>query len=114
MDLRVAAMLLASCWLILAVFWVAKAFDVKRSAVGGTGRRRWALIVLALVGVGLVVTNLGGRGGAPQISTPLWPFSVVRAVVAVAVSYAGLAISVWARAVLGRNWSSAPRAEGGP
>ena len=38
----------------------------------------------------------------------LWPFGFLSAALAVVVSYAGLAICLWARTILGRNWSAAP------
>lgn len=108
--MRIAAILIGLSWLIFLGFWAVSARNVKRSAdpAGGASVRLWIGAVIALVGVGMIARSLAIGHGAAWLRDTLWPFSPVRAGLAVAVSYAGLAIAIWARTTLGRNWSARP------
>jgi protein-S-isoprenylcysteine O-methyltransferase Ste14 len=80
-------------WIIFWVYWIASAFGVKE----GTGsRRRIPLSGLTALSVILVVRVF--RGGSLAIHSP-----VLGAIGAVLFA-SGIALAIWARVHLGRNW----------
>jgi protein-S-isoprenylcysteine O-methyltransferase Ste14 len=84
---------IAIVWVLFWVYWVASAFGVKE---GSGGRRRVPLNGLSALAVVLVLRAF--HGGSLAVTSP-----VVGAIGAV-VFAAGLALAVWARIQLGRNW----------
>jgi protein-S-isoprenylcysteine O-methyltransferase Ste14 len=109
--MRIAILLLALCWLIFLVFWVVMARGAKQSLRPGQRGKQWAYALILVIGIGLIVASWSGWPGAGRsswLNAPLWPFSIWRAALALVIAYAGLAICIWARIILGRNWSSIP------
>jgi protein-S-isoprenylcysteine O-methyltransferase Ste14 len=80
-------------WLAFWVYWFASAFGAKTSA---RGRRRIPLAGLTALSVLVLVRVL--RGGNLTVHSP-----IVGAVGA-AVFACGIALAIWARVHLGRNW----------
>jgi protein-S-isoprenylcysteine O-methyltransferase Ste14 len=80
-------------WIIFWVYWLASAFRVKQSAGRG---RRVPLTGLSVLSVVLLVRVL--RGGS------LGVHSLIFGVIGAAVFAFGLAVAIWARIHLGRNW----------
>ncbi|HEY7808568.1 MAG TPA: isoprenylcysteine carboxylmethyltransferase family protein [Croceibacterium sp.] len=111
--MRIAAILIGISWLIFLAYWAVSARNVKRSADPRAVTKRWLVAVVALVGVAMIVRNLASGKEMAWPRDTLWPFSEVRAALAVAVSYIGLAIAIWARRTLGRNWSGQPELKQG-
>lgn len=81
-------------WIVFWIYWLASALGAKQN-VGGR-RRRVSLAGLTALAVALLVRVL--RGGSLAVHSP-----VVGAIGAVLV-VAGLAVAIWARIHLGRNW----------
>jgi len=84
---------IAIVWIIFWVYWLASAFGAKE---GRGSRRRLPLTGLTALAVVLVVRVF--RGGSLAVNSP-----VLGAVGAVVFAL-GLALAVWARVQLGRNW----------
>jgi protein-S-isoprenylcysteine O-methyltransferase Ste14 len=84
---------IAIVWIIFWVYWLASAFGVKE---GRGGRRRIPLTGLTALSVVLLLRVF--RGGSLGVNSP-----VLGAVGAVVFAL-GLALAVWARVHLGRNW----------
>jgi protein-S-isoprenylcysteine O-methyltransferase Ste14 len=114
--MRIAIILLGLSWLVFAVVWVLGAREAKKARKPLPQGRQWAFVVLLAIGGGMIVARLAGwtgSGGPSPFTAPLWPFSAGRAVAAVLISYLGLAVAVWARVTLGRNWSAIPELKQG-
>jgi protein-S-isoprenylcysteine O-methyltransferase Ste14 len=80
-------------WIIFLVYWVTSAFGAKQSSAGG---RRLPMTGLAAVSVFLLLRVF--RGGSLAVH------SVPLAAIGAVVVGLGLALAVWARVHLGRNW----------
>ena len=80
-------------WIIFWVYWLASAFRVKQ---GRGSRRRIPLNGLTALSVVVVVRVL--RGGSLAVHSP------VLGVIGTVVFGSGIAVAIWARVHLGRNW----------
>jgi protein-S-isoprenylcysteine O-methyltransferase Ste14 len=92
-----------SCWTIFYIYWLVSAFATKRTAarepVMESAMYRIPLVaaVVILVWAWRMPEPMSARGIRPSFGVGL---------LAMALSLAGLCTCVWARVVLGRNWSS--------
>jgi len=93
-----AAVAITLCWLVFGIVWAVSALFVKRTIEQSLGWVR--LLVFAVVIV--VFTRVSHIAGLRQ---SLWPQTASIGALAVLVTVAGLVVTVWARVVLGRNWS---------
>ncbi|MGO9248489.1 MAG: methyltransferase family protein [Solirubrobacteraceae bacterium] len=84
---------IAIAWIVFWVYWLASAFGVKE---GRAARRRIPMVGLSVLSVLLLVRVF--RGGSLAIHSP-----VLGAIGAV-VFASGIALAIWARIQLGRNW----------
>jgi protein-S-isoprenylcysteine O-methyltransferase Ste14 len=83
---------IAVAWIIFWVYWLASAFGAKE---GRGGRRR---IPLSLTALSVLLLVRVFRGGSLGVHSP-----VLGAIGAV-VFASGIALAIWARVYLGRNW----------
>ena len=84
---------IAIAWIIFWVYWLASAFGVKE---GRASRRRVPLNGLSALAVILILRAF--RGGSLAVHSP-----VLGAIGAI-VFASGIALAIWARVYLGRNW----------
>ncbi len=84
---------IAIAWIVFWVYWLASAFGVKE---GRASRRRIPLNGLSALSVILLLRVF--RGGSLVVHSP-----VLGAIGAV-VFASGIALAIWARVQLGRNW----------
>ena len=84
---------IAIAWVIFWVYWLASAFGVKQ---GRASRRRIPLNGLSALSVILLLRVF--RGGSLAVHSP------VLGAIGAAVFASGIALAVWARVQLGRNW----------
>jgi protein-S-isoprenylcysteine O-methyltransferase Ste14 len=84
---------IAAVWLAFWVYWLASAFSAKASTVGG---RRFPLNGLSALAVILLLRVF--HGGSTAVNSP------ALAAIGAAVFASGLALAIWARVHLGRNW----------
>jgi len=88
------------CWLGWGAYWLIAAFATKRTV------ERGGVVAYRVVCVMLIVAVLGAfrlAGAAP--GSELWRTSLALGVVSDCV-VVGAAFAIWARIVLGRNWSA--------
>ena len=88
------------CFIVFLLYWVATAFRVKRTA---KVEWRWRVLPLAVAAIWVILR----RTGAPLVipDAVLWPQSPALGIVADVITLAGLVVTLWARTVLGGNWS---------
>jgi protein-S-isoprenylcysteine O-methyltransferase Ste14 len=84
---------IAIAWIVFWLYWIASALGVKE---GRASRRRIPLTGLSVVAVILLLRVF--RGGSLAVDSP------VLGAVGAAIFACGLALAVWARVRLGRNW----------
>jgi protein-S-isoprenylcysteine O-methyltransferase Ste14 len=97
----VTRLVILCCWAAWLVYWVVMAFSSKRTIERG-GFFGYRLVGILVV-VGLLVV---GRLSNVHAQTQLWQSSLAAGVVGDCLVLAGVAFTVWARVVLGRNWSA--------
>jgi protein-S-isoprenylcysteine O-methyltransferase Ste14 len=90
-----------TCWIVFVVTWVVAAWFVKRTVERSRSGARLAIMVVALLAF--------SAGDHPQLlgRHRLWTPSLPTEWLAAAVAVLGLAVMLWARLALGRNWSGA-------
>ena len=89
------------CWATWLVYWILMSFGTKRTVERGN----WFSyrLVAILIVLGLIVVNRAVNGSE---HAQLWHTGAALGVATVCMVIAGLAFTVWARIVLGRNWSA--------
>ncbi|HEX2702835.1 MAG TPA: isoprenylcysteine carboxylmethyltransferase family protein [Solirubrobacteraceae bacterium] len=96
-----ASLFIGGCWIAWLIYWVVMAFKTKRTVERG-GFFGYRLVALATAGV-LVA---GGQLFHLSAHSLLWRTPFALGVVSDCVVVAGVAVTVWARMTLGRNWSA--------
>lgn len=89
------------CFVIFVVFWTVTAFSTKRTVQ----RRGWWRLSFALILLGYFLLRLGLLQ-VHWVNGFLWHRTLFTGIVADAITLAGLAVMLWARVILGRNWSA--------
>ncbi|HEX3803262.1 MAG TPA: isoprenylcysteine carboxylmethyltransferase family protein [Solirubrobacteraceae bacterium] len=89
-SLRVAVEI---TWAVFWIGWLVSAFTARRSINRGRGMSGRGIAAVAVV-----VLVRGFRGGALEVH------SLVLGLIGAALLVAGLALAIWARVILGRNW----------
>jgi len=94
--------IICGCWLIFAAIWLIAAVSTKRTIYRESRaqrRRYWVLLVIAYL------LLIYGRQLPYPLGLRIIPHATAIALAAGAVCIAGLGFALWARVVLGRNWS---------
>lgn len=97
------------CWLIFVAYWLISAIGVKRNVPGKGGFGRWARARLLMAALVFVLYTL-------PVFSPFWRFAYGlplfhnegARIAGVIFTALGVAIAIWARIYLGRNWSGQP------
>ena len=93
---------IVGCFIVWLLFWVATAFNVKRTVE--TYGDHWSRIVLIAAGV---LWLLSGHiiGIAPE-PIYVWHTSLGLGLLTDVLAVVGILITIWSRIALGRNWSA--------
>jgi protein-S-isoprenylcysteine O-methyltransferase Ste14 len=94
--------LAGKAWAIWALWWLAMAFFSKSTKRRESPAQRIEHLVPAMLGFALVFRE--GFGGT-WLARPIWPTNPVLLILCVTVTILGLLFAVWARLILGSNWS---------
>jgi protein-S-isoprenylcysteine O-methyltransferase Ste14 len=100
--LQLASQFIAVCWAIFIVVWFIAAWFAKRTVERSGSRARWIVWIAAILLAGTRTWWLPFASGVS-----LWHTTASLAGVAAAVTAVGLLVALWARVVLGENWSGA-------
>ncbi|MGB9474712.1 MAG: isoprenylcysteine carboxylmethyltransferase family protein [Candidatus Udaeobacter sp.] len=93
---------IAACWLVFVGVWLVASVSTKRTVYReslGERARYWLLLVIAYV----LLTQ--GRRFPYPLSLILIPQTVSSGWTGAVLCSCGLALAIWARLILGRNWS---------
>jgi protein-S-isoprenylcysteine O-methyltransferase Ste14 len=90
------------CWGVFMVVWVLAALFTKRTVYHQSGARHLRYMIPMVLGCYLVFRGYHLR---PPFNTHLIPQTEAILVAAAILCLCGLGFCLWARAVLGRNWS---------
>ena len=87
------ALAVGYAWLVFWIYWVVSASTSKESVMGG-----WRTRLTGVSAVGVFVIAVVLRGGGLAVH------SLILAAIGAALFACGIALAVWARLHLGRNW----------
>ncbi len=94
-----AGELIGTCFLILTMFWSFTSFFADRSIEKFKGQNQFPLIML----IGLALFFVVAHSFSVE---SLWRYTLMLGVAADILVFMGLVVTLWSRAVLGKNWSS--------
>jgi len=98
--LEISGRFIAACWVVFFVVWFIAAWFTKRTVERSSSWMRW------VVGIALILLVRTRSSWQPFANgASLWHTTPALAVVAAAVTAAGLSVALWVRAMLGGNWS---------
>ncbi len=100
--MKATAHFAAMCWLILVLVWVISAFSVKATKTRQPWFGRMVYLWFGLAVAVLFTVKIG----AAQLNRSVLPHTVKIGLLADVIIATGLSIAIWARVVLGGNWSS--------
>lgn len=97
---------LAVTWWIFAGYWLWSARNVKHVARGEPWPSRFVKYWLPLLVAGALIFGPGDWVGRTWLREQFVPHDVPAWATGLALVIAGVALAIWARVILGRNWSS--------
>jgi protein-S-isoprenylcysteine O-methyltransferase Ste14 len=99
--MHIYTLLILASWLVLIAYWVILAGRAKRSIVG---QWRWPWEIGVRLALFILILLLFRSLGAHRIRHYLVNLNPVAGFLGAAICACGVALAVWARIVLGRNW----------
>ncbi len=93
---------IVGCWVVFVVFWVLTALRTKRTVERQDMSSRLEHSLPIIAGAWLVLKGTSDPG---PLGDRVLPHSVPFLAVGLAITVGGLALALWARVTLGRNWS---------
>ena len=100
----VAINTIRACWLIFMAVWLLAAISTKRSVYRESRAQRLRYSILLIAGYFLLIRD---HRLAYPLRARVIPRMEIIAWAGVVLCLAGLSFCIWARAILGRNWSGA-------
>jgi protein-S-isoprenylcysteine O-methyltransferase Ste14 len=119
--MNITTIIIISCWVIFISFWIISAFRVKKN-IGGTGpwrrsRVSWIIRIIVIIAVGFFVSQrIFVRYATGPVNHPVRDYFVntfgssagISGVTGASICVLGIALAIWARVHLGKEWSSYP------
>lgn len=90
-------------WLVLTLVWIVSALRTKRTVKSQSDAAQLLYTVILVVGVLMIFAK---QSGIPWLDRQLFPVTVPIALAGLLVVLVGVAFSIWARLMLGSNWSN--------
>ncbi len=93
------------CWIVFLLYWLISSFFVKKSETRRNWKSQiiWRIVIVVLVIVFIVISK--NQSDLKGILQPFFSSSLVLQIIWTVLTVSGLVVAVWARTVLGRNWS---------
>jgi protein-S-isoprenylcysteine O-methyltransferase Ste14 len=113
--IQIIPWIILTCWAALIITWIVTSIGVKRDINRGAWWRFWWVRIIVIVVAASVALHAAGLGGLKYhfgFVSPIAP-NVPLATLAVILCVFGVALAIWARLHLGRNWSPAPNLKEG-
>jgi len=89
-------------WIIFIAYWIINAFRTQRTAKKEAFAARYGIMFLEIVGFVLV---FGDDAGIGVLGQKVFERSYTTGITGVVLTWAGIALAIWARWHLGRYWS---------
>jgi len=90
-------------WVVLLVYWAVRAFKTRQTQTRETVPSRLLIMAMLIVGYVLLFADAAKIGFLHErILMPTWPLAIV----GIALTWAGIALCLWARWHLGEYWSA--------
>lgn len=99
---RMSGRFVLLCWATFMVVWLVSALSVKATKERQPLPRRLVHLLLAAVAVLAITANIGGF----KMSRGVLPRRLAVELAAMMLVSGGLVVAIWARVVLGANWSA--------
>ncbi len=93
---------IVGCWIVFGAFWAVTALRTKRAVERQEMSSRLAHSIPIIAGAWLLLKGTSDPGA---LGDRVIPHSVPFLLAGLALTIAGLALALWARVTLGRNWS---------
>src|SRR6266568_4832478 len=108
--MSIFTVIIIGCWAVFILYWIASSFGIKRDLNRGAWWRSWWLriAIIAVLLAWLSHTAVLGRFSYHVGFIQSAPFNMALAVIGAALCILGIALAIWARIHLGRNWSPTP------
>ncbi len=103
----VTGLFILFCWATFVLYWLVSLFAVKRTIEKPArgGRSLLLVILLAAFAIGAFFSMESGSQLPNYLNAILLPQSLTLRLVADSITLCGLVVALWARTVLGSNWS---------
>jgi protein-S-isoprenylcysteine O-methyltransferase Ste14 len=98
-------LLIFYCWDVFALFWLINIFSAKRTIERQSFGSRLLYLIPFLLAFWLQLRGLGPRQRRYPLDLSLAPPSLSLNIICLALTVLGLGVAIWARVILGRNWS---------
>ncbi len=96
--------IIGACWMVFLLYWFISSFFVKESMT----KKKWPLRIAAAVIIAfiIIISKNIGTGSVRYFFTQTFiPSSLTMGIIGPVLTVLGLCGAIWARTVLGRNWS---------
>jgi|SRR5271155_4356039 len=101
LDHLIVIRIVKGLWLCWMIYWFASAFNNKRTVYR---QRMWSRLLFLVVLIAIFYT----LGHSEMLDAVLFRTTLFTQILGIFLCTAGLAMAVWARIFLGRNWSGTP------
>jgi protein-S-isoprenylcysteine O-methyltransferase Ste14 len=90
-------------WIVFLIYWIARAFNTRATREKEPFASRYGVLAVEIAGYLLI---FGVRTRIAFLEARVFSHSFARAVVGVILTWAGIALTIWARRHLAENWSA--------
>lgn len=95
----------SAAWMTFLAYWAVMAFSVKRTARRQNLRGRFFHVLIGAIASFLLVGSSRRWGG---LAIRFVPRAAGFAIAGALLAWIGIGLAIWARTILGRNWSATP------